>query len=66
MKEEIKGEIRELTKEEKIRQQKDWVDFLKTRLKTEGIRESMSEKDYKKMQLRYDKAKLQLKFLKDG
>ena len=56
---------KELTKEEKIKQEEDFVAFLRKRLDSENYRNNSTKEEYGKTQRQYDKAKLKLKFLKE-
>lgn len=43
-----------------------YVSFLKKRLESENFKENVSEEEYKKTKLKYDKAKLKLKMMNQG
>lgn len=48
-----------------IKQEEDYVAFLKKRLESENFKKSVSKEEYEKTKAKYDKAKLKLKFLKE-
>jgi hypothetical protein len=54
-----------LTKEDKVKQEEDYVAFLRKRLDSENFKNNSTKEEYEKTQRRYDKAKLKLKFLKE-
>lgn len=51
---------------EKIKQEEDYVSFLKKRLDSENYKNSVTKEEYEKTKKKYDKAKLILKMLKDS
>ena len=48
-----------------IKQEEDYVAFLKKRLESDNYKSSTSKEEYDKTKFKYDKAKLKLKFLRD-
>jgi hypothetical protein len=52
------------SKEQKIKQSEDYLEFLKKRLASENYKSSVTEDEYKKTKAKYDKEKLILKMLK--
>jgi hypothetical protein len=53
------------SKEDKIKQEEDYVAFLLKRLSSENFRANSTIDEIEKTKAKYDKAKLKLKFLKD-
>lgn len=49
-----------------IEQEENYVAFLKKRLASENYKAAVSKEEYEKEEKKYDKAKLRLKFLKEG
>jgi len=54
------------SKEEKIKQEEEYVAFLRKRLDSENYKNNVTPEEYDKTRQKYDKAKLKLKFLKDS
>jgi hypothetical protein len=48
-----------------IKQEEDYVAFLKKRLESDNFKSSVSKEEYEKTKFKYDKAKLKLKFLRE-
>ena len=49
-----------------IEHEENYVAFLKKKLQSENFKQNVSKEEYEKSKKKYDKAKLKLKFLKDG
>lgn len=49
-----------------LKQEEDYVNFLKKRLESKNFRNNVSSEEYEKTRLKYEKAKLKLKFLKES
>lgn len=52
-------------KKTNIEIEEEYVAFLKKRLSSENFKNVVSSEEYERTKLKYDKAKLKLKFLKD-
>lgn len=48
-----------------VKQEEDYVAFLKKRLDSDNFKKNVSQEEYDKTKQKYDKAKLKLKFLKE-
>lgn len=51
-------------KKDPIKQEEEYVAFLKKRLESENYRRNVSEEEYQKTQVKYEKAKFKLKLLR--
>lgn len=49
-----------------IKQEEQYLDFLKKRLASQHFKESVSSEEFEKTKKKYDKAKLKMKMLKEG
>lgn len=49
-----------------IKKEEEYIAFLKKRLNSENYKSAVSSEEYEKDKLKLDKAKLKLKFLKEG
>ena len=49
-----------------LKQEEDYVNFLKKRLESKNFRNNVSSEEYEKTRLKYEKAKLKLKFPKES
>ena len=56
--------MKKRTKQQEIRHEEDYVDFLKKRLGSKNFKNNVSEEEFNKTQQKYDKAKLKLRLLK--
>ena len=52
------------TKEDVIKDEENYVEFLRKRLQSTNYKSSVTKEEYEKTKSKYDKAKLKLKFLK--
>lgn len=57
---------KKLTKEELIEQEEKYVLFLQKRLNSDNYKSVVTPEELKKEKMKYDKAKLKLKFLKES
>ncbi len=55
---------KKLNKAQQLKQEEDYVAFLKKRIDSKNYKNSVSEEEYQKTLAKYDKAKLKLKFFK--
>lgn len=53
-------------KQSSIEHEEDYVLFLRKRLNSENFKNNVEKEEYKKTKLKYDKAKLKLRMLKEG
>lgn len=51
-------------KKDPIKQEEEYVAFLKQRLESENYRRNVAEEEYQKTQVKYEKAKFKLKLLR--
>lgn len=56
---------KKLTKEEIILQEEKYVLFLQKKINSDNYKANVSPEELKKEKMKYDKAKLKLKFLKE-
>jgi hypothetical protein len=54
------------TKEDNIIEKEKYIEYLKKKLNSENYKAAVSKEEYNKEKGKYDKAKLQLKFLKES
>lgn len=56
---------KEKSKEQKIKQEEEYVAFLRKKLDSENFKANVPKEEYDSTKKKYDKAKLKLKFLKE-
>jgi hypothetical protein len=54
------------TKEERIKHEENYVEFLRTRLESENYKAAVTADEYAATKAKYEKAKFKLKMLKTG
>ena len=57
---------KKFSKEELIENEERYVLFLQKKLKSENYKANVSKDEYEKEKMKYDKAKLKLKFMKES
>lgn len=55
---------KKLTKQQEIKQTEEYIAFLRKRLDSKNYKANVSEEEYDKTKLKYDKAKFRLKIMK--
>lgn len=58
------GQKKQRTKEQRIEDEENYVEFLRKRLDSENYKKAVSKEEYEKERRKYDKAKLVLRLLK--
>jgi hypothetical protein len=53
-------------KENPIKHEEKYVEFLRKRLKSKNFKSNVSSEEFEKTELKYDKAKLKVKMMKQG
>ena len=55
--------MKKMTKQEELKHEREYVEFLKKRLNSENFKRNVSEEEFEKTKAKYDKAKFRLRLL---
>ena len=56
-------DMKKMTKQQELKHEREYVEFLKKRLDSKNFKANVSEEEYEKTKHKYDKAKLRLRLL---
>lgn len=56
-------DMKKMTKQQELKHEREYVEFLKRRLESKNFKANVSEEEYEKTKHKHDKAKLRLRLL---